>query len=100
MTVKSVTFQVALVIIIIVAVLIIIQSSWTLSQLSRLSGDPCECSGVTDMEIYNLRMYSIIMLIVGLGILIYAILMMLMPGGEKRHASGTHINERFTRNQM
>lgn len=95
MAVRTVTFQVAMIVIIVVAVLIIIHSSWTLAQLNRTVGDSCVCSGTTDMDINNLRIYSVFMVLVGIGIMIYAVLMLLIPTAEKRMALRQGITERF-----
>lgn len=96
MPVRTTTFQVAMIVIIIVAVLIIIHSSWTLAQLNKTTGDACTCSGVSDMDINNLRIYSVFMILVGIGILVYAVLMLLMPTAEKRQAYRQGITERFS----
>jgi len=84
-----------MIVIIVVAVLIIIHSSWTLAQLNRTVGDSCTCSGITDMDINNLRIYSVLMLLAGIGILVYAVLMLLMPTAEKRMALRQGITERY-----
>lgn len=83
MTVRNSTYQIALVILIIVAILAIIYSSWTLAQLNRTVGDTCACSGVSDMDLNNLKMMSVLMLIAGIAILIYAVVMMLLPMGDR-----------------
>ena len=84
MPVRSITFQIALLVIVIVGVLIIIHSSWTLSQLNRVVGDTCACSGVTDHELNHSRILSIIMLIIGIAIIIYAMIMFFVPTAERR----------------
>lgn len=84
MPVRSITFQIALLVIIIVGVLIIIHSSWTLSQLNRVVGDTCPCSGVTDQELNNSRILTIIMLLIGIAIVIYALIMFFLPTAERR----------------
>lgn len=96
MAVRSITFQIALIVIIIVGIILIIQSSWTLAQLNKTRGDNCACSGITDQELNSLRIYSIITLLVGLGIIVYAILMFLMPTKEKRMVLHDKIAERFS----
>jgi hypothetical protein len=83
MTVRNSTFQIALVITIVVAILIIIYASWSLAQLNRTVGDSCTCSGVTDVELNNLKMMSVLILLVGIGILIYAVIMLLLPMGDR-----------------
>lgn len=83
MTVRNLSFQIALVIIIVIAILIIIHASWTLAQLNRTVGDSCTCSGVSDMDLNNLKMMSVLMLLVGIGILIYAVIMLLLPMGDR-----------------
>lgn len=84
MPVRTITFQIALLVIVIVGVLIIIHSSWTLSQLNRVVGDTCVCSGVTDRELNNSRILTIIMLIIGIAIVIYALIMFFVPTAEHR----------------
>jgi phage shock protein PspC (stress-responsive transcriptional regulator) len=96
MAVRTITFQIALIVIIVVAVLIIINSSWNLAQLNKTVGDACTCSGISDMDINNLRIYSVFMLLVGIGLLVYAVLMFLMPTAEKRMALRQGIAERYS----
>ena len=81
---KVSSYWIALIVIIVVGILIIIHSSWTLTQLNRTVGDTCACSGVSDMDLNNLKVMSVIMLLVGIGILIYAIIMMLLPMEDRR----------------
>lgn len=95
MAVKSSTFQIALVVILIIGVILIIQSLWTLAQLNKTIGDTCNCSGVTDQDLTGLRMFSIITLLAGLGAMIYAILMLMMPVKIKREPVQGHIASRF-----
>jgi tellurite resistance protein TehA-like permease len=95
MAVKSTTFQVALIVILIVGLLLIIQSSWTLAQLNKTVADACNCSGVTDQDVNSLKMYAIITLLVGLGVVVYAILMFIMPTSEKRKEFQKRISARF-----
>lgn len=84
MAVRSITFQIALIVLIIVGIILIVQSSWTLTQLNKTVGDTCACSGVTDQELNSLRIMSILTLLIGLGIIVYAIIMFIMPTKEKR----------------
>jgi len=82
MAVRTLTFQITLLVIIIVGLLIVIHSAWTLSELNRTNGDSCDCSGVSDHEITNLRIYSIFMLLIGFGMMVYAVVMFLVPVGD------------------
>jgi hypothetical protein len=95
MTVKSLTFQIALLVIIVVGIILIIQSSWTMAQLNKTVGDGCTCSGVVDQEITNLKLYSLMTLILGLGIIVYAILMFVMYSGSRgdHHTSERRVRE-------
>lgn len=95
MVVKSSTFQIALIVILIIGVILIIQSSWTLAQLNKTIGDACNCSGVTDQDLTSLRMFAILTLFAGIGVMIYAILMLMMPGKNKIDTSPSHIATRF-----
>ena len=97
MAVASITFRVALIVIVIVAVLIIIHASWSLSQISSTRGDDCACSGVSDGDLNSLRIYNIIMLLVGIGLLVYAIVMWLIPTAEARKVQGARMRDRFIR---
>ena len=84
MAVRTITFQVALIVIIIVGILIVIHSAWMLAELNRVNGTPCPCSGVTDVELNRSRTFSILMLLIGLGIIIYAVVMFFIPTSERR----------------
>lgn len=101
MAVRSSTFQIALIVILIVGIILIIQSSWTLAQLNKTVGDTCNCSGVTDQDLTSLRMFAIITLFVGIGVIIYATLMLMMPGKVKsEHHERGHIASRFASQTM
>lgn len=95
MAVKSITFQVALMVIIIVGLLIVIHSAWTLGQLNRIVGDDCPCSGVDDHELNHSRTFSTVMLLAGIGIMIYAVIMLLVPTSVKRDNLRAATRERF-----
>lgn len=97
MAVRTITFQVALVIIIVIGILMIIHSAWTISQVNRTNGDDCACSGISDSELNSLRMYSIFMIVIGVALIIYAIVMFLIPTAEVRQEYSTQIRERFYR---
>jgi len=96
MAVKSSTFQIALIVILIIGVILIIQSSWTLAQLNKTIGDGCNCSGVSNQELDSLRLFAILTLLAGLGVIVYAILMLMMPSKqEKPKEVQGHIASRF-----
>uniref|UniRef100_A0A6C0CGM4 Uncharacterized protein n=1 Tax=viral metagenome TaxID=1070528 RepID=A0A6C0CGM4_9ZZZZ len=99
---KITAFRIALVVIIVVAILIIIHAAWTLAQANRTVGDTCACSGVTDMDLYNLKVMSVFMLLIGIGLLIYGVVMILLPMEEKRHIfmEREGITERRTRRSL
>ena len=97
MGVSSTTFRIALLVIIIVAILIITQSAWAIWFANRSGGDSCACSGVNDNDIFSLRSYNIFMLLIGIGILVYALVMLTMPGYEKRRRAGEYVREKFVR---
>jgi len=89
---------IALIVIIIVAVLIIIEASWTLWMVNTVkSTDTCICSGVSPSTISSLRAYEIVMLLLGLGILIYAIVLLIIPTKEKRQKVLRSTGRRFER---
>ncbi len=97
MAVRTTTFQIALIVIIIVGILIVIHASWTLAQLNRTVGTACACSGASDNDLNNLRTYSIIMLLVGIGILFYSVIMFLVPTSARRDEVSGSVRERFSR---
>jgi phage shock protein PspC (stress-responsive transcriptional regulator) len=43
------------------------------------------------------RNFQIVMLLIGLGVLIYAVAMFFMPTAEKREEARHHMHERFNR---
>lgn len=89
---------IALIVIIIVAVLIIIEASWSLWLVNTVkTNDICECSGVSSSSIGSLRAYEIVMLIIGLGLLVYAIVLLIIPTPEKRKATFASTGRRFER---
>lgn len=101
--VKVSTFQIALIVIIVVGVLIAIHASWTLSQLNRTEGDSCACSGVSDGDLNGLKMMSVLLLLVGIGIIIYGVIMLLLPMNEKPHHTMLEregITERYSRRSI
>jgi hypothetical protein len=101
MAVKSSTFQIALLVILIVGIILIIQSSWTLAQLNKTVGDACSCSGVTDQDLTSLRMFATVTLFAGIGVIVYAVLMLIMPGGSKvDHSQHGRIASRFASQTM
>lgn len=95
MAVRSSTFQIALIVILIIGVILIVQSTWTLAQLNKTIGSECNCSGVTDQDLNSLRAFSVITLLVGLGVIVYAILMLLMPSKQKQVMNQGYIATRF-----
>ena len=84
MAVRTTTFRVTLLIIIIVAILIIVNSLWTLWFLNKSVDAKCVCTQEVSSDAAGLRAYSIIMLLVGFGIGAYAVAMYFMPTAEKR----------------
>lgn len=97
MGVRTTTFRVALLIIVIVCVLIIVSASWTMWFDNIVEGSTCTCSGVSDNDKTMLRNFQIIMLLVGIGVLIYAIVMFFIPTAERREEARRHMHERFNR---
>jgi uncharacterized membrane protein YgaE (UPF0421/DUF939 family) len=95
MAVRSTTFQIAIIVMLVVAIILIIQSSWTLAQLNKTVGEGCSCSGVTDQDLNSLRMFNIITILVGLGVSVYAVLMLIMPTKAKREEVKGRIASRF-----
>jgi hypothetical protein len=104
MAVRTVTFQVALLVIVIVGIILIIQSSWTLAQLNKTIGDDCACSGTTDQDLNSLRIFSIITMLMGIGIIVYAVIMYMIPTKEKRHEVRDEVRnkiaERFSKKEV
>ena len=94
MAVRSSTFQIAMIVLIIVGILIVIHSSWTLSQLRRIVGDTCDCSGVTDHELRHTRGFAILMLLIGIAVIIYAVVLLVIPTAEKREHYRSQLSER------
>ena len=78
MTVSQLTFRIFLVIILIVAIIVIIQASWSLWFDGRIKGDSCDCSGVTDPQIKSKRILDIITLLIGIALLIYAVVLLFL----------------------
>lgn len=101
MSVKSSTYQIALIVILIIGIILIIHSSWVLSQLNKTVGNDCSCSGVTDQDLNALKTFTIITLLSGLGIVIYAVLMLIWPATQRetqnydRSESQRYIASRF-----
>lgn len=87
-------------IIIIVAILVVIHASWTLNTINSTAGDACACSGVNDSQLAALRTYTIIALLVAIGVAIYATVMLLIPTAEARHEAGSRVRERFNRKTL
>ena len=97
MAARLTTLRIALIVILIVAILIIVEASWSLQTIIATNGDGCACSGVSDNQLSNLRNFEILMLLVGIGIAIYAILMLFIPTSDARRKAGDKIRERFNR---
>jgi hypothetical protein len=101
MPVRTTTFRVALAIILLVAILIIIEASWSIWFVNRSGGDDCPCTGITNSNINSMRGYQVFMLILGIVLLIYAIVMFYIPTAERRRVAGervrSQISERFVR---
>jgi len=99
MAVRTTTFFVALIIIVVVAILIIIQSSWSIWLTNTVEGDDCDCSGVTDSDLSSLRVFNIIMIIIAIGLIIYAVILYFIPTAEARERTSESFRkrERFTR---
>lgn len=69
----NMSLKIAIIIIVIVCIIILIQSIWTISKLGQIKGDSCNCSGISDEELDNLRIYSIISIIAASVGLIFAL---------------------------
>ena len=94
------TLRIALIIIIIVAILVVIHASWTLNTINSTVGDECACSGVSDSQLSGLRTYTIIALLLAIGVAIYAVVMLLIPTAEARREAGSRYRERFNRKTL
>lgn len=103
MPVRTTTFRVALAIILLIAILIIIEASWSIWFVNRSGGDDCPCTGITNSNINSMRGYQVFMLIAGIVLLIYAIVMFYIPTAEKRRVAGERVSsqiaERFVRKE-
>ena len=104
MTVRTTTFRVALLIIVIIAILVVIEASWSIWFVNRSGGDDCPCTGITNSNINSMRGFQIFMLILGSALIVYAVLMFYIPTAEKRQVAGQRIRsqanmvrERFVR---
>ena len=65
--------------------------------MNSTAGDTCACSGVSDGQLTALRTYSIIALLVAIGVLIYAVIMLLIPTSEARTQFVDRSRQRFNR---
>ncbi len=89
---------IALIVIIIVAVLIIIEASWSLWAVnSTVGNETCNCSGISNSSLSSLRTFETIMLLLGIGLLIYAIVLLIIPTPEKRRSSFQSLGRRMER---
>lgn len=99
MSVSVTSLRIAMIVIIVVAVLIIIEASWSLQTINSTAGDACNCSGVSTDQLNSLRTLEIIMLLVGIGIAVYAVVMLILPTSKARAEAGERIRERFKRKE-
>lgn len=91
MGVRTTTFRVALMIIVIVAILVIIEASWSIWFVNRSGGDDCPCTGITNSNINSMRGFQIFMLIAGIALIVYAVVMFYIPTAEKRRVVGERV---------
>lgn len=81
MEVQLTTFRIFLVIILIVAIIIIIQASWSLWLSNTVEGDDCGCSNISDSQLQSKRILDIITLLIGIALLIYSVVLLLFTPG-------------------
>jgi len=79
MAVSLASYQIVLIVIILIGIILVIHAAWVLAELNKTVGDQCLCSGVSDQEISSLRVYTIIGLLVGIGAIIFGVIMFFIP---------------------
>ena len=86
MGVNLATFQIVLIVMIIVGVILIVHSAWVLSQLNSTIGDECLCSGVSTSQVNSLYIFSVMVLLVGIAMIIYALVLFMTSGSGEKHS--------------
>jgi heme/copper-type cytochrome/quinol oxidase subunit 4 len=85
MGVNLATFQIVLIVTIIVGVIMIIYSAWVMTQLNSTVGDECLCSGVSTQQVNSLYIFSVITLLIGIALVIHGVIFLFLQGaGDRR----------------
>ena len=69
--------RIILIVVLIVAVLVIIQSSWNIWTLNQVVGDDCACSGLSDGGVSAPTIFNIVMLVVGILLALWIVYLLL-----------------------
>tara|TARA_R110001632_G_scaffold90880_3_gene195027 strand:+ start:3950 stop:4279 length:330 start_codon:yes stop_codon:yes gene_type:complete len=102
---KSNTYEIGIIIILVISILIVVYAIWTITKVRKIRGDTCSCSGISDDELDQLTILSIVMIIAACVGFFYAAYMLFSRGrsgessddySEDSPSYSFPIRERFT----
>lgn len=98
------TWEIGLIVILVISILVVVYAIWTITKVRKIKGDTCSCSGISDDELDQLVILSIVMIVAACIGFIYASYMIFSGKGGTSYSITANdepevvfpIRERFT----